>query len=197
LSLPRLTGNGFLDAIGNVPYLEPCNKRVHSWTGQLENNDKFRIGICWQGNPGYKGDRLRSIPLFAFEPLCDDSTVELWALQKGVGLDQAANFGAQEQLVIQRAAYDVEFGAFMDTAALAGLMDLVVTSDTAVAHLAGAMGLPVWLALPFVADWRWGQSGNTTPYYPTMRLFRQQTHGDWDGVFLRIKRALIDFRAEA
>lgn len=197
LSLPRLTGNGFLEAINTVPYLEPCKERTQAWGGQLANNDKFKIGICWQGNPGYKEDRLRSVPLFSFESLCDDPAVELWALQKGVGLEQVASFGAQEQLVVQRSDYDVEFGAFMDTAALVGLMDLVVTSDTAVAHLAGAMGLPVWLALPFVADWRWGQTGETTPWYPTMRLFRQETHGDWDGVFIRIQKALIDFKAAA
>jgi hypothetical protein len=82
----------------------------------------------------------------------------------------------------------------MDTAALASQMDLIITSDTAVAHLVGAMGLPVWLALPYVSDWRWGQRGDLTPWYPSMRLFRQRSHGDWDGVFGRIKQALVGFK---
>ncbi|MBT6434830.1 MAG: tetratricopeptide repeat protein [Deltaproteobacteria bacterium] len=197
LSLPRLTGNGFLGAIDQVPYLQARRDLVESWSKALDGDSHFKIGICWQGNPGYKEDRSRSVPLLSFESLCDDSDVELWALQKGSGLEQVQSFGPSERLRVQNAEFDVQHGAFMDTAALASQMNLIVTSDTSVAHLVGGMGLPVWLALPFVSDWRWGQYGDLTPWYPSMRLFRQDSYGDWSGVFRRISDALVKFKASA
>jgi len=195
LSLPRLTGSGFEEAVRCGPYLKACDHRVKHWAAELKQSAKFKIGICWQGNPGYREDGLRSVPLFSFEALCEDPENELWALQKGFGHEQVGAFGPKEQLVILGAKLDSEFGSFMDTAALLTLVDLVITSDTSVAHLAGALGVPVWLALPHVADWRWGQEGSTSIWYPTMRIFRQTNTGDWNGVFAEIGSALSELKA--
>jgi hypothetical protein len=195
LSLPRLTGSGFEEAVRCGPYLKACEHRVKHWAAELKQSAKFKIGICWQGNPGYREDGLRSVPLFSFEALCKDPENELWALQKGFGHEQVGGFGPKEQLVILGAKLDSEFGAFMDTAALLTLVDLVITSDTSVAHLAGALGVPVWLALPHVADWRWGQEGESSLWYPTMRIFRQTNPGDWNGVFAEIGSALSVLKA--
>ena len=148
------------------------------------------IGIAWQGNPKYLGDRQRSIPLACFAPLAQVRGVRLINLQKGHGTDQL--FGVADKFFVSEPVGDVDLahGRFMDTAAIMKNLDLVITSDSAVAHLAGGLGVNVWVALPYAPDWRWLLDRNDSPWYPTMRLFRQETPGDWNGVFRRIRRAL-------
>jgi tetratricopeptide (TPR) repeat protein len=170
-------------------YLSADNGRCAYWdriSRDLAPNAR-RIGICWQGNPGYSGDRRRSVPLAAFRPISALDGVRLISLQKHIGIDQMA---ASDIGVIDLGPEVDGDGAFLDTAAIIAGLDLVITSDTAVAHLAGAMGRPVWLMLADVPDWRWGTTGKTTPWYPTIRLFRQTTPGDWDSVISAVVEAL-------
>jgi tetratricopeptide (TPR) repeat protein len=154
----------------------------------------FKVGIAWQGNPGFIGDRRRSIALRHFARLAQIDNVQLISLQKGPGADQLAD---NQQLTTDNfnildlgSRLDDKSGAFMDTAGLMVSLDLVVSSDTAVPHLAGALGVPVWVALPRVPDWRWLLEREDSHWYPTMRLFRQKQIGEWDDVFERIAREL-------
>lgn len=183
LSLPLAFGT-VLDTIPNaVPYLEADPVRRAFWQSRVPA-DGVRIGIVWQGNPGYKDDRNRSIPLKHFAPLAAVEGVHLISLQKTYGLDQL--FGLPAGMTVETLGRDYDAGSFADTAALLMALDGVVTVDTAVAHLAGALGRPVWMALSTVPDWRWMTGREDTPWYPTMRLIRQTAQGEWDGVFQRI-----------
>jgi hypothetical protein len=164
----------------------------------LASPQTFKIGIAWQGSSRYPADRCRSIPLTRFEPLARVPGVQLISLQKGPGSEQLRELGkAPTHFPVtglgDRLDTD-EAGAFTDTAAVLMSLDLVVSSDTAVAHLAGALGVPVWLALPWVPDWRWLLGRDDSPWYPSMRLFRQPRPGDWDAVFRRMATALAEKR---
>jgi hypothetical protein len=148
------------------------------------------VGLAFQGNPAYPADRERSIPLAAFAPLATLAGVKLFSLQKKHGLDQVAALGPSLGLVNLGPELDEGTAPFQDTAAVLSQLDLLITSDSAVAHLAGALGQRVWVALPRVPDWRYGLTGEVYAWYPTMRLFRQEADGDWSGVFRRIAQAL-------
>lgn len=184
-SVPRLLGIGLADIPALVPYLTSNPKRVARWSG-LCAPDALNIGICWQGRPERKIDAGRSIPLAAFAPLARIDGVRLVSLQRGHGLEQMRALPAGMHVVEPDAIFDGGADAFLDTAALMQRLDLVVTSDTAVAHLAGALGRPVWLALKWMPEWRWMLERDDSPWYPTMRLFRQPARGDWAGVFAAI-----------
>ena len=146
----------------------------------------FKIGIVWRGSPTLENDRARSIPLRCFESLAGLPGVQWFSLQKGAGVEELPDIAGRFPLIEMGSRLD----DFMDTAAVLKNLDLVIACDTAVAHLAGAIGVPVWVALPFAADWRWLLDRNDSPWYPTMRLFRQRQPGDWAGVFAEIKSAL-------
>ena len=141
----------------------------------------FKVGIAWQGNPDHRRDRQRSAPLQAFEPLAEIPGVRLVSLQKGPGREQLPQLA--DRLNLLDLTDQVE--DFADTAALMSHLDLVITIDTAVAHLAGALGIPVWLAIQFLPEWRWLLEREDSPWYPSMRLFRQTAWGHWAGVFER------------
>ena len=141
------------------------------WRAELAAIDGFKIGIAWQGSRDYPSDRWRSIPLAQFAPLARLPGVRLISLQKGFGSEQVAT--VDFPVLDLSGRLDEAAGPFMDTAAVIRNLDLVVTPDTAIAHLAGALGAPVWLALQFSPDWRWLQGRDDSPWYPTMRLFRQ------------------------
>jgi hypothetical protein len=188
LSLPGILGLGEADIPYPVPYLTADPARVEAWRPRLAALPGRKVGVCWQGNPAFPGDRFRSIPLARFAPLTEVPGVTLVSLQKGVGEEQiAANRDAVPLTVFP----DLDTAEpFADTAAVMRHLDLVVTTDTAVAHLAGALGRPVWLALGVDCDWRWGTGRADSPWYPTVRLFRQQSFGDWPGVFAAMAAAL-------
>jgi Tfp pilus assembly protein PilF len=150
----------------------------------------YLVGIAWQGCPSYGFDRERSIPLQDFLPLAKIPGVKLVSLQKGPGMEQLRTEESNLQPAIDAPALDEESGAFMDSAAIMKSLDLVICSDTAIAHLAGGLGVPVWVALSFVPDWRWLLQREDCPWYPTMRLFRQKKYGCWDEVFERIAKEL-------
>jgi hypothetical protein len=193
MSLPRLLGVTTLDAIpARVPYLAADAALVERWRQELRSISGLRVGIGWQGNPRFPGDRLRSVPLKAFAPLARLDGVRLISLQKGPGAAQLHEAAGGPLAIDVGDRLDEDSGPFMDTAAILKNLDLFVTSDSAVAHLAGALGVRTWVVLSFAADWRWLRSRDDTPWYPGMRLFRQATLGDWDPVFVRVAEALGD-----
>jgi hypothetical protein len=187
-SLPGPLGITLENLPRSVPYLSADRRLIELWRDKLPPG--FRVGIAWQGNPEYKNDRLRSIPLTEFAPLADITRVKLISLQRGYGTEQLAAMNGRFEIADLGAGIDEEHDAFMDTAAIMKNLDLVITSDTSIAHLAGALAIAVWVALPFAAEWRWLLRRSDSPWYPTMRLFRQRKAGDWAGVFAEIKSAL-------
>jgi tetratricopeptide (TPR) repeat protein len=181
MSLPGLVGTTPTTIPGPVPYLFAEPGRVEKWRGKVAAHSGYRIGIAWQGDRKYRWDRQRSIPLARFGPLARVPGVRLLSLQTGLGSEQLAS--VDFPVVDLASELDLEGGAFLDTAAVMKHLDLVISADTSIAHLAGALGAPAWLALPFAHEWRWLQDRDDTPWYPTMRLFRQPCLGDWEAVF--------------
>lgn len=188
LSLPLAFG-ATLDAIpARIPYLRADGARVRTWRDRL-GTQGFRVGIAWQGSRT-DADLGRSPPLAAFLGLAAIPGVRLISLQKNDGVEQLA--ALPEGMAVETLGADFDAGddAFLDTAAAMENLDLVISSDTSVAHLAGALGRPVWLALKHAPDWRWMLERSDSPWYPTMRLFRQRRRDDWRAVFTEIERAL-------
>ncbi|HQU42168.1 MAG TPA: glycosyltransferase family 9 protein, partial [Pirellulales bacterium] len=171
-----------------VPYLNSDPQIVARWRDELSGVSEFKIGIAWQGSRTHRRDRGRSIPLSYFAPLAAQSGVRLYSLQKNFGQEQLGevSFGGR---IIDLAP---RLESFVDTAAVMENLDLVICCDTSVAHLAGALARPVWVAVATVPDWRWLLDRDDTPWYPTMRLFRQHRRGDWHDVFARITSALAE-----
>ena len=190
LSLPRVFGTTLANVPANVPYVVADAALVEYWRSELSSVPGLKIGIAWQGNPRFPADCMRSIPLTHFTPLAQVDGVRLFSLQKGTGREQLPAVASYLPVIDLAHRLDETTGGFMDTAAVMKNLDLVVTSDTSIAHLAGALGVPVWVALGFGADWRFLMGREDSPWYPTMRLFRQTRMGDWDGVFERIAAEL-------
>jgi tetratricopeptide (TPR) repeat protein len=165
-----------LDALGPVNRRGPSTKR---------------IGIVWAGNPAYGLDRYRSIPLQQWQPVLEQAGVRWFSLQKGEAQNEAITSPAQ----IDMHLLGPEIGTFADTLAIVESLDLVVTVDTAVAHLAGACGTPVWILVPTFTDWRWMVERDDSPWYPSARLFRQRELGRWEAVMDEVAQALRDFVA--
>jgi tetratricopeptide (TPR) repeat protein len=183
MSLPRVLKTTLATIPANVPYLFAQPALIDSWRRELSAQRGFKIGISWQGNPRFYGDNMRSIPLLYFAPLATVPGVRLFSLQKGRGSEQVQAVANLFEVVDLTSRLDETTGPFLDTAALMKNLDLVITSDTALAHLAGALGVPVWVALGFSPDWRWLMKRSDCPWYPTMRLFRQTRLGAWEDVF--------------
>jgi tetratricopeptide (TPR) repeat protein len=190
LSLPGILKTDLENIPANIPYVFAAPSLVEQWQHRLNAVVGYKVGIAWQGSPDYRFDGCRSIPLARFAPLARVPSVRLISLQKGEGTDQLDLTRGLFPIVDYRGELDESAGPFMDTAAIMMNLDLVVTSDSATAHLAGALGVPVWVALPFVPDWRWLLDRDESPWYPTMRLFRQRQLGDWEEVFDRMAAEL-------
>ena len=186
MSLPALFGTTLESLPAEIPYLFVDAALETRWRQELGMVHAFKVGIAWQGNRSHHKDRHRSIPLARFEPLSQLTGVQLFSLQTGPRAEQL-------QEVIERFSV-IDLGAkvndFMDTAAIMKNLDLIITVDTSIAHLAGALGVPAWVAVPFAPDWRWLLEREDSPWYPTLRLFRQQRRLDWDDVFGKMTRAL-------
>jgi Tfp pilus assembly protein PilF len=191
MSVPYLTGLVPKRVPSADHYLTAEPDRVAHWKNWLPDG-AFTIGIAWQGNPQGDIDRGRSFPLAALAPIAALPGVRLISLQKDAGADQIAGVPFRERLLIPGADFDRGDDAFLDTAALMMSLDLVITCDTSIAHLAGALGRPTFLALQKWPDWRWLLEREDTPWYPRMRLFRQHTAGDWEDVLARIATAVTD-----
>jgi tetratricopeptide (TPR) repeat protein len=200
LSLPMLLGTGMSDIPVGVPYLNAEPGRRSTWQTQLRALPGIKVGIAWQGNLETEkqgGFRGRSFPLAALAPLAGVPGITLVSLQKGPGSRQRAEveFGRQVLELADPGYMGPE--EMLDTAALIQELDLVVTSDTITAHLAGALGTPVWVALSTSPDWRWLTGREDSPWYPNMRLFRQSTRGQWSPVFERIAVELAGYHGRA
>lgn len=195
LSLPGIFRTDLASIPAHVPYVQASDQLVEHWRRELAKIHGYRIGIAWQGNPKHKKDRQRSIRLAEFAPLAQVPGVQLLSLQKGNGVEQLADLPrltpeARFEVVDLGSNLDESSGAFMDTAAVMKNLDLIITSDTATSHLAGALGVPVWVALSTVPDWRWLRGRADSPWYPTMRLWRQTKRGEWADVFDGMAREL-------
>jgi tetratricopeptide (TPR) repeat protein len=163
-----------------IPYLSADPGRVASWRPRLESLRGPRLGLVWAGNVDHPNDRNRSVPLGKLRPLWE-SDVRVVSLQRDLRAGDAEILATSRVLHLGGVLAD-----FDDTAAVLALCDLVVTVDTSVAHLAAAMGRPVWILLPYFSDWRWTATAGSTPWYPAARLFRQPRPGDWDSLVARV-----------
>ena len=193
MSVPFVLQMGLDDIRAEAPpYLAARQDLVERWRTRLPTNG-LRVGITWQGDPKGKADLGRSIPARAFAPLARMEGVTLISLQKNDGVDQLRDLPADMRIV---SFDDLDRGpdAFLDTAAIMMNLDLVITSDTSIAHLAGALGRPVWVALKHVPDWRWMLERSDSPWYPSMRLFRQSRPNDWDGVTSEMAAAFVTWQ---
>jgi tetratricopeptide (TPR) repeat protein len=193
MSLPLILGTRGDNIPADVPYLAADAGLVEHWRRQLAPLRGFRVGVAWKGSTRYPWDRHRSTTPEHFEPLARVAGVQLVSLQKEAGPPPAA----ESQVISFGNLIDELSGPFMDTAAMIANLDLVVSVDTSIGHLAGALGAPTWLALNFSADWRWMVDRTDTPWYPTTRLFRQQQPGDWPGVFRQMAVELERLVAES
>ncbi len=189
VSLPKLFATTLQSIPAEVPYLSPPAAAVGKWAKRIGRSARARVGLAWQGDPRYPNDRRRSPGLEPFLPFFKVPGIDFYSVQRGPGME------APGQHCLGGTLKDLgpELGNFADTAAAFANLDLLITSDTAVPHLAGALGKPVWLVLPYVSDWRWLMEGEKCPWYPTMKLFRQTSPGDWGGVFDRVAKALLEF----
>jgi tetratricopeptide (TPR) repeat protein len=185
LSLPLAFGTTLQTIPADVPYLRADPQRVSLWERRLGSRSRPRIGLAWSGNPGQGKDRNRSLPLAALEPLLA-KPLQFVCLQKEIRASDADALRRHPQLL----HFEHDIGDFSDTAALAQLCDMVIAVNSSVAHLAGAIGKPVWIPLAFVPDWRWILGREDSPWYPTARLFWQSRPGQWADVVSRMAREL-------
>ncbi len=196
--LPLLSVAGALGTTADtipraVPYVSPDPREVAALAPLLDPyRATFKIGLAWAGSRDHANDRRRSCPLAALSPLLRLPGVTWFSLQKDDGEDQIPGVAAASALVLLDARND-----FDRKAALVSALDLVISVDTSIAHLAAALGKPTWLLLPFAPDWRWQLGRTDSPWYPTMQLFRQPRAGDWNTVISRVERALLARIAEA
>ncbi len=184
-SLPLALKTELATVPAPIPYLNADETRVSQWSARIGQQPRPRIALAWAGNPAHDNDRNRSIAFASLAPLLK-MPASFISIQRELRGDEAAQLAAQSRLT----QIGGELSSFDDTAAVLALCDLLISVDTAPAHLTGAMGRPVWVLLPFAPDWRWTLDGDATPWYPAARLFRQSALGDWDGVIARVAATL-------
>lgn len=189
LSLPLIFETQTATVPGAIPYITADAERIACWRESLGPHAGFSVGLVWQGNPDHLNDHRRSMRLDDLKPLLDDVDARFVSLQVGAGREQLTAF--DDRIIDAGARIDAK--SFADAAAIIANLDLVITVDSAVAHLAGAMGKPVWILLPKSSDWRWLRDRDDTPWYPQARLFRQSKAGNWGGVVARLRAALRHF----
>jgi tetratricopeptide (TPR) repeat protein len=195
LSAPGLLGVNPEQMQMAEPYLKVPAERLAHWRQLLRRDlaaGERLVGLHWQGNPATETNELRgrSLPLHAFAPLAKLAGLRFVSLQKGPGSEQLSSCSFRKQFVTSQAAVDATWN-FVDTAAITLACDLVISSDSALAHLAGAVGAPTWLLLHQHSDWRWGETGMRSGWYRSLRLFRQQQVGDWAAVIATVAEALV------
>lgn len=195
LSLPRLLGIEEDTLAPRIPYLFPDASACHRWTARLADKRGLRVGLVWAGSPafGKKGggmDRRRSLALEALAPLWKVPGIVFFSLQKGAPREQLSAFSISHPIL----DYSEEWADFADTAAFISALDLVISVDTSVAHLAGGLGKPVWVLSRHDACWRWLENREDSPWYPTARVFRQALGEGWGPVVRRVENALLDLQ---
>jgi tetratricopeptide (TPR) repeat protein len=183
MSLPRHLGVTPSKILVQSPYLEVEDSRIEEWRSIFDVDSDFLIGLHWQGNPHHEKSNLvnRSFLLETFSPLAEIPGVRFVSLQKGAGSDQMATCSFRDRFVDAQEKVDSTW-SFRDTAAMIRSCDLVITSDSAIVHLSGAIGHPTWVLLQKIPEWRWGLSGETTHWYESLRLFRQNEKNNWDAL---------------
>ncbi len=192
MSLPRVFGTTLDTIPAAVPYLHPDAAKLALWRralvdGTIGDATSLKVGVVWAGNPEHSGDRYRSLPVEAVLPRLIMPGVQLYSLQKE---PRPADVPVLAGLCADIVDLAPALGDFADTAVAVGALDLVIAVDTSVAHLAGALGRPVWVLLPYALDWRWLRDREDSPWYPTMRLFRQHKPQAWEGVLARASSEL-------
>jgi hypothetical protein len=192
LSVPSVLGITLDNVPAPIPYLIADESLRLRWLERIGSAQGLRVGIAWAGSETHRYDRNRSVPLAVLAPLLGVPGARCYSLQKGPAAHQAQEGRLRDALI----DWTDELASFDDTAALVACLDLVVTVDTAVAHLAGALGKPVWLLTPFAPDWRWLLERADSPWYPTMRLFRQRDPRDWGSVVEDVRTDLTRLCAD-
>ena len=190
--LPRLHGTRMHNIPADVPYLKADPARVAVWRERLDGlvpAGYRRVGVVWAGRPTHNNDRRRSAKLATFAPLTNARGVALIALQKGPSVEQAGGYFGRAPLINVGA----EIRDYEDTMAILQCLDLLITVDTSVGHLAGALGRQVWIMVSFAPDWRWLLNRSDTPWYPTVRLFRQPAPHQWAPMMQEVADALREF----
>ena len=191
VSLPLAFATEMATIPAKTPYVHPIPALSEAWRQRLQG-DTFRIGLAWAGSPGHGGDRWRSIPLTNFAPLANLEGATFYSLQMGQAAEQLKQLQSPARLVdLQDEQED-----FADTAAIVSNLDLVISVDTSVAHLAGALGKRVWILLHNAPDWRWFLERQDSPWYPSARLFRQSTHANWQDVLVCVEKELRKLLAD-
>jgi hypothetical protein len=186
LSLPLALGTRLATIPAQTPYLRASPQAVMDWSARLGPGHRPRIGLAWSGRPEHDNDRNRSMRLNTLlSPLADFDATYV-SLQREVREDDAPVLQGRGDIL----HFGEELKSYADTAALIANLDLVISVDTSVAHLAGALAKPVWIVLPFIPDWRWLLDRDDSPWYPTARLFRQDEARKWDSVMARVHAAL-------
>lgn len=193
MSLPLLFNTTVEQIPASIPYLKANTDRLISWSKKINANNNIKVGLAWYAKQSQILNRKRSCRLDLLEPIWSLADIDFYSLQVGIGSDQIADLPADNRL-IDLTGQIHDFG---DTAALISQLDLVITIDTVTAHLAGALGIPCWVMLPKVAEWRWLQIRTDSPWYPGMRLFRQQTAGDWYALACKIAEELQQLKPES
>lgn len=188
MSLPGFLNTALETIPSHVPNIRtPEGQRVPD--EELLETGKLKVGLVWKGSPFHVNDKNRSVSLEKFESILKNADVRFFSLQTGESSTDISKFGYEDDLKdLGESLTD-----FAVTAAVMDHLDLLISVDTSVVHLAGAMGKPVWTLLPFYPDWRWLLGRDDSPWYPTMRLFRQKDTGDWDGVFEELEMSLDRF----
>jgi Tfp pilus assembly protein PilF len=195
LSVPRVLGTTLDDIPAQGPYLFADPGLIALWAEKLRELKGFRVGVNWRGRRGLATAEQRDVPPHCFDSICRCPGTHVISLQRGAARRDLLDSEGRSLLLDPGEHVDTVHGPFMDTAAIMRNLDLVITSDTSIAHLAGALGVPVWVALPCDPDWRWLVDRTDSPWYPTMRLFRQRQDRDWGKVFAEIEFALHKFVA--
>ena len=188
-SLPARLGTRLDTIPAKVPYLQPTPAAREAWLSRTAGLKHPRIGLCWSGSSTHERDAVRSVPFAAIKRLLDVAGPTFVSLQRDPRPDEKAEIAAEKRLV----DFTPQLTDFNETAALIDALDLVVTVDTSVAHVAGALGKPVWILLAYATDWRWLWDREDTPWYPSARLIRQTTYGDWSDVLERVANELAEF----
>lgn len=169
-----------------APYIFPNKDLIAYWGEQLKHDTNLKVGICWEASVYNDSSRppaaRRGMPLEALYILSEIDGVSLYSLQQQDGVEQLQDLPPYIKIHVFDETFDTDHGSFMDTAAVMQHLDLIISVDTAIAHLAGAMGRPVWLMLPWATDWRWLAHQTSSPWYPTMRIFKQPKPFDWESV---------------
>jgi hypothetical protein len=187
MSLPHLCATTVETAPAKVPYLSVDPTRVERIRPMIRENGRLRIGVVWAGNPAQIDDRRRSMPLSALRDIRPSAAQDVYSLQKGPAAERDRPLAGNMGIIDLGCACE----DFADLTAAMSMMDLILSVCTAPAHLAGALGLPVWTMLPRVCDWRWLRRRTDSPWYPTMKLFRQPRHGEWGCVVADVAHKLV------